>query len=114
MTGERLKVLIVDDQPAVLQALEVLFRLHDMPTVSAAGPAEALAAARRERLGAVVQDMNFGPGETAGEAGARLFRSLREEQPGLPVVLITAWASLEVHSSVTQTVPPSSRSRLTR
>lgn len=95
MTGEPLKVLIVDDQPAVVQALEVLFGLHDIPTVSAPGPREALSVARRERLGAVVQDMNFGPDETGGEAGARLFRALREEQPDLPVVLMTAWGSLE-------------------
>ena len=95
MTDERLKVLIVDDQPAVVQALEVLFELHGLPTVAAAGPAEALPVARRERLGVVVQDMNFDPGETSGEAGARLFRALREQQPGLPVVLMTAWASLE-------------------
>lgn len=95
MTGEPLKVLIVDDQPAVVQALEVLFGLHDLPTVAANGPREALSVARRERLGAVVQDMNFGPDETAGEAGARLFRALRDEQPELPVVLITAWGSIE-------------------
>ena len=87
MTRERLRVLLIDDQPAVVEALGVLFDLHDLPTVAATGPDEALEIARSEALGAVVQDMNFGPGETGGEAGARLFRALREEQPGVPVVL---------------------------
>ncbi|MEZ5333428.1 MAG: sigma-54 dependent transcriptional regulator [Thermoanaerobaculia bacterium] len=95
MSDERLRVLIVDDQEAVRQALSVLFDLHGIPSVSAGDAEEALAAARRERLGAVVQDMNFARNETSGAQGAELFRALREAQPGLPVVLMTAWASLE-------------------
>ena len=95
MSPEALKILIVDDQPAVVRALEVLFDLHDIPTVTAANPEEALAIAREEHLGVVVQDMNFSGRETSGEEGAALFRALREAQPGLPIVLFTAWASLE-------------------
>ena len=95
MTGRPLRVLVVDDQEAVVRALEVLLDLHGIPTVATSSAEEALAVARRERLGAVVQDMNFSASETSGEEGAALFRALREIQPGLPVVLITAWASLE-------------------
>ena len=95
MPGEPLRVLIVDDQPAVVGALGVLFDLHDVPWVSAATPEEALAVAARETLGAVVQDMNFAPEETSGEAGIELFHALREADPDLPVFLVTAWASLE-------------------
>ena len=40
MSGPR--VLIVDDQPAVVQALKVLFDIHDIPHVSATTPGEAL------------------------------------------------------------------------
>ncbi len=43
----------------------------------------------------VVQDMNFRSGATSGEDGAALFRALRRADPGLPVLLMTAWASLE-------------------
>ena len=95
MSQEGLRVLIVDDQEAVRQALSVLFDLHGIPSVAAGDADEALAVARRERFGAVVQDMNFSRSETSGAQGAALFRALREEQPGLPVVLMTAWASLE-------------------
>ena len=93
--AERLRVLIVDDQPAVVKALAVLLDLNDLPHVLASGPEEALAVARGEPLAAVVQDMNFRPNETSGEAGAALFRELRALDPGLPVFLLTAWASLE-------------------
>jgi DNA-binding NtrC family response regulator len=93
--AERLRVLLVDDQPAVVAALSVLLDLHDLPYLTAATPEEALAAVRREPLAAVVQDMNFEPAQTSGAAGASLFRRLREVDPGLPVFLLTAWASLE-------------------
>src|SRR5436190_23987109 len=89
------RVLIVDDQPAVARALQVLLEVHDIPAVVASGPEQALAIAGGERLGAVLQDMNFAPNETSGRAGVELFRRLRELDPGLPIFLLTAWASLE-------------------
>ncbi|HVS01361.1 MAG TPA: sigma-54 dependent transcriptional regulator [Thermoanaerobaculia bacterium] len=88
-------VLIVDDQPAVVRALGVLLDLHEIPHQSAASPSEALAIARRQPLAAVIQDMNFAPGETSGRAGVELFHALRQVDPELPVFLITAWTSLE-------------------
>ena len=39
MSGPR--VLIVDDQPAVVQALKVLFDIHDIPHLAASTPVEA-------------------------------------------------------------------------
>ncbi|HEV8242097.1 MAG TPA: sigma 54-interacting transcriptional regulator, partial [Thermoanaerobaculia bacterium] len=93
--AERLRVLIVDDQPAVARALSVLFDIHDIPNVVAGTPEEAMEVAAGEVLGAVVQDMNFAPNETSGRAGVELFRKLRDHDPGVPIFLITAWASLE-------------------
>jgi DNA-binding NtrC family response regulator len=91
----RLPVLVVDDQPAVLQALRVLLELHEIPVRSAASPEEARRMASAETLGAVLQDMNFGPSETSGEEGKALFHDLQDIQPDVPVLLMTAWASLE-------------------
>lgn len=50
---------------------------------------------REETLGAVVQDMNFDRNETSGQAGVELFQAIRQAKPDLPVLLMTAWASLE-------------------
>ena len=90
-----LKVLIVDDQPAVRTALETLFSMHDLPTLSATSPAQALDLIAAEDVGAVVHDMNFTANATTGEEGVKLFRSIRELDPGMPVVMMTAWTSLE-------------------
>jgi DNA-binding NtrC family response regulator len=54
-----LKVLIVDDQPAVRTALETLFELNDLPTVAVSTPEAALQQLSTEDIGAVVQDMNL-------------------------------------------------------
>jgi DNA-binding NtrC family response regulator len=90
-----LKVLIVDDQPAVRTALETLFELNNLPTISVSTPQEALQQIATEDVGAVVQDMNYAASETSGDEGARLFRSIRDLDPDMPVLLMTAWTSLE-------------------
>jgi DNA-binding NtrC family response regulator len=91
-----LKVLIVDDQLAVRTALEVLFELHNLESLAAASPEEALDLVASEDIGAVVQDMNFTQHDTTGESGVALFRALRHLDGDLPIVLLTAWGSFEI------------------
>jgi DNA-binding NtrC family response regulator len=88
-------VLVVDDNPAVAQALSLLFGLHDIRTLTAITPQKGLAALANERVDLVIADMNFTADTTSGEEGAALFRALRASQPDLPVVLLTAWTHLE-------------------
>jgi len=90
-----LKVLVVDDEPAVRHALGVLLDLNAIPHVAAATPGEALELVRRESIGVVLQDMNFGPDKTSGEQGIQLFHGIRRLDADVPVLLMTAWASLE-------------------
>jgi DNA-binding NtrC family response regulator len=89
------KVLLVDDQAAVRTALEVLFDVHGLETLSASSPSEALSLVANEDVGVVVQDMNFSTDNTSGQEGIALFRAIRDLDPDLPVLLITAWTSLE-------------------
>jgi DNA-binding NtrC family response regulator len=91
----RARVLVVEDQPAVAKAIQLLLEVHDIPCVTAASPGEALDLVDREEFGAVLQDMNFGPSDTDGSRGVELFRRLRALDPDLPVLALTAWASLE-------------------
>ncbi len=88
-------VLIIDDNPAVAQALALLFGLHEIRTLTAVTPQKGLATLARERVDLVIADMNFSADTTSGEEGAGLFRALRAQQPDLPVVLLTAWTHLE-------------------
>jgi DNA-binding NtrC family response regulator len=88
-------VLVVDDNPAIATAIEVLLSLHDIRTLSARGPAEALERLGREPVDCVIQDMNFSTDTTSGVEGAELFRAIRARHPDLPVILLTAWTHLE-------------------
>jgi DNA-binding NtrC family response regulator len=90
-----LKVLIIDDQPAVRTALETLFEVHGQPAVSVSTPDEALHLIATEDIGAVVQDMNFTQENTDGAEGTRLFHAIRALDADMPVMLMTAWTSLE-------------------
>jgi DNA-binding NtrC family response regulator len=88
-------ILVIDDNPAVGTALDVLFGLREIRTLTATSPEAGLAALEREAVDLVVQDMNFTADTTSGEEGVALFRAIRERHPDLPIILLTAWTRLE-------------------
>ncbi|MDK1309684.1 sigma-54-dependent transcriptional regulator [Pseudoalteromonas ardens] len=90
------KILVVDDNQAVLDALSLLLELHDYQVETALTPFEALQIVRYQRIALVIQDMNFTADTTSGEEGKALFQELRAINPHLPVILITAWTELEM------------------
>lgn len=89
------KILIVDDNPAVLDALSLMLELHGYQPITATSPAEALRAVDYQSITLVIQDMNFSADTTSGEEGVTLFYQLRELNAHLPIILITAWTELE-------------------
>ncbi|HQZ32614.1 MAG TPA: sigma-54-dependent Fis family transcriptional regulator, partial [Arenimonas sp.] len=62
-------VLVIDDNPSIATALEVLFSLHDIRTLYAPDPEEGLRRLAAEPVDLVVQDMNFRADTTSGEEG---------------------------------------------
>ena len=88
-------VLIIDDNPAIGEALSLLLSLREIRTLTAATPAEGLALLVREPVDLVIQDMNFSADTTSGDEGALLFREIRRLLPDLPVILLTGWTRLE-------------------
>ena len=88
-------ILVIDDNPAVGTALEVLFSLHDIRCLRAESPEQGLALLAQEAVALVVQDMNFVADTTSGDEGVALFHRIREQHPDLPVILLTAWTHLE-------------------
>ncbi|MES2886066.1 MAG: sigma-54 dependent transcriptional regulator [Pseudomonadota bacterium] len=88
-------VLIVDDNSAVCTALDLLFSLHGLKAFVAETPDEALLLLDEHAIDLVVQDMNFHRDTTSGEEGVELFRAIRQQEPDMPIVLLTAWTSVE-------------------
>jgi DNA-binding NtrC family response regulator len=88
-------VLVIDDNPAVETALRVLFRRRDIHLLSAATPERGLARLAHEHIDLLIADMNFSADTTSGQEGIALFRTVKANYPNLPVILFTAWTSLE-------------------
>jgi two-component system NtrC family response regulator len=88
-------ILIVDDDTSITASLALLLKQHGYPTVLAHEPMEALAAMRREKPRLVIQDMNFSR-QTTGEEGLDLLARVRAEEPSMPVILMTAWGSIQL------------------
>lgn len=98
-------VLVVDDNPEVLSALSLLLEIQDYSVLTANNPSTALeiqqsALQKGEPLGLIIQDMNYSPEETDGSAGQTLFYAFRENQPDVPIILMTAWANLTMAVSL--------------
>jgi len=88
-------ILIVDDDPSVTASLGLLLKQGGYASHAAAGPSEALAWLASHETELVLQDMNFSR-QTSGEEGLALLAKIREAHPRLPVVLITAWGSVDL------------------
>jgi two-component system NtrC family response regulator len=88
-------ILIIDDDPSVTASLALLLKQAGYATKAASTPAEALAWLESHACDLVVQDMNFSR-QTSGQEGLDLLARLRQARPDLPVVLITAWASIQL------------------
>jgi len=88
-------ILIVDDDVAVLHSLELLLKQSGFATQSAATPGEAKGYLESPDLELILQDMNFSR-QTTGEEGLDLLEEIKAKRPELPVILITAWGSIEL------------------
>ncbi len=88
-------ILIVDDDPSVTASLALLLKQAGYASHSASSPADALAWLDTHPCELVVQDMNFSR-RTTGEEGLDLLARIKALRPGVPVVLITAWGSIQL------------------
>ena len=89
------RVLAADDDPDVLAALKLLLKAEGFELETATSPALALAALERRDFDAALLDLNYARDTTSGREGLELVERLRALDPTLPVVVMTAWGSVE-------------------
>jgi len=89
------RILIADDQPDVLEALRLLLKGEGFQIETAGSPAAILAAAREQDLDVVLMDLNYARDTTSGREGLELVGRLQALDATLPVVVMTAWGSVE-------------------
>ena len=88
-------ILLVDDDPSVTASLGLLLKQAGYASHAVGSPAAALSWLERESCELVLQDMNFSR-RTSGEEGLELLAALKSRWPELPIILITAWGSIEL------------------
>jgi DNA-binding NtrC family response regulator len=88
-------VLVADDQADVLEALRLLLKTHGYDIDTAASPAGVLGALEKRDYDALLLDMNFTRDTTSGREGLDLLEQLRGLEPDLPIIMMTAWGSVE-------------------
>ena len=92
----RPRVLVADDQRQVREALRLLLKGEGFEAVMASSPAEVVAAAATRDLDVALIDLNYSRDTTSGQEGLDLLARLRDLDAALPVVVMTAWASIDL------------------
>jgi DNA-binding NtrC family response regulator len=90
------RVLAADDQPDVLEALRLLLKPEGFEIETADSPAAVLAAVESRELDVALVDLNYTRDTTSGREGMDLLSKLQAIDPTLPVVVMTAWGSVDV------------------
>jgi len=88
-------ILIADDQSDVLEALRLLLKGNGFDVDTVNSPGAALGALERRDYDAMLLDMNYTRDTTSGKEGLDLLHSLQSLEPNMPVVVMTAWGSID-------------------
>jgi DNA-binding NtrC family response regulator len=90
------RVLIADDQGDVLEALRLLLKAEGFQLETASSPAGVLAAVEAREFDVALIDLNYTRDTTSGDEGLNLLLRIQGLDPSLPVVVMTAWGSVEL------------------
>lgn len=88
-------ILIVDDDSAVRSSLSFMLKRAGYKVKTASGPREAMDVVRAESPALILMDMNFTL-STTGEEGLTLLKQVKVFRPDVPVILMTAWGSIQL------------------
>ena len=96
VSGVKPKILIGDDQPDVLEALRLLLKPAGFDVESASSPGAVIRAVGAQTFDAAVIDLNYTRDTTSGAEGLGLIEQLHAYDSTLPIVVMTAWATVEL------------------
>ena len=96
MNRPKPSLLIADDQADVLKALRLLLKPHDYQITCAGSVTDIIDLVQARDFDVLLMDMNYVRGETSGEQGLDLLARLQQIDDTLPIVVMTAWSSVEL------------------
>jgi phosphoserine phosphatase RsbU/P len=90
------RILIADDQPDVLRALQMLLKGHGYATEVVSSPAELLETISLREFDLLLMDLNYARDTTSGQEGLDLLARLKAIEGVPPIVVMTGWATVGV------------------
>ena len=94
---DKKRILIADDQPDVLEALRFLLKAEGYRIEAVSSPAAVVNALEARDFDALLMDLNYTRDTTSGQEGLDLLLTAsRPLDPTLPVIVMTAWGSVEI------------------
>ena len=90
------RVLAADDHPHILSALKLLLRSEGFELETVTSPAAAHRAVEAGSFDVVLIDLNYARDTTSGSEGLELLERLHSHDEMLPVVVMTAWGSVDL------------------
>src|SRR5262245_54318584 len=90
------RILVADDQADVLAALRLLLKGEGVDIETVSDPAAVLKAIDARDLDVALIDLNYARDTTSGSEGLDLITRIRDKDPALPVVVMTAWGSVDL------------------
>ena len=88
-------ILIIDDDSAVRSSLSFMLKRAGYEAQAVPGPREAMEVVRSVVPDLILMDMNFTL-STTGEEGLTLLKQVKIFRPETPVILMTAWGSIQL------------------
>ena len=87
-------ILIADDDEDIRLALELMLMTNNYKIIEASNAKEVIIQTERQKPDLVLLDMNFSRDTTSGQEGLDILKQLK--QSNIPVILMTAWGSIEL------------------
>jgi two-component system NtrC family response regulator len=88
-------ILIIDDDNSIRTSLSFMLKRAHYETMTVASPKEAIDIIRHTEPQLILMDMNFSL-STSGDEGITLLKQVKLFRPEVPVILMTAWGSIEL------------------
>jgi sigma-B regulation protein RsbU (phosphoserine phosphatase) len=89
------RVLVADDQPDVLEALRWLLTGEGYEPQFVNSTEAVMERLRGESFDLLLMDLNYTRDTTSGREGLDLIPRVRAQDPGLPIVVMTGWGSID-------------------
>jgi DNA-binding NtrC family response regulator len=96
MEKRNLRVLVADDQLDVLEAVRLLLKAEGYQTETVSSPQAVINSLETREYDILLMDLNYTRDTTSGQEGLDLLGKIQQIDSMLPVVVMTAWGSVEL------------------